>query len=176
METVFAKDRDEWRRWLAQQLDTQTYLDTGVESPVRFTHLAGARWRAFDAVLLLGCDAAHLPRASDGGRWFNDAVRGSLGLPTRAMEAARQRDFVAQCIVDLAGRELAELAVALVEQLGWKKREFTVVCAGGIFASSARIRGTFAWSVRAIARRARVALLRRAPVEGALALARRAAE
>jgi ATP-dependent helicase/nuclease subunit B len=82
----------EWRRWLAQQLDTKTYLDTGVESPVRFTHLAGARWRAFDAVLLLGCDAAHLPRAADGGRWFNDAVRGSLGLPTRAMEAARQRD------------------------------------------------------------------------------------
>jgi ATP-dependent helicase/nuclease subunit B len=82
----------EWRRWLAQQLDTKTYLDTGVESPVRFTHLAGARWRAFDAVLLLGCDADHLPRAADGGRWFNDAVRGSLGLPTRAMEAARQRD------------------------------------------------------------------------------------
>jgi ATP-dependent helicase/nuclease subunit B len=82
----------EWRRWLAQQLDTKTYLDTGVDSPVRFTHLAGARWRAFDAVLLLGCDAANLPRSADGGRWFNDAVRGSLGLPTRATEAARQRD------------------------------------------------------------------------------------
>ncbi len=82
----------EWRRWLAQQLDTKTYLDTGVESPVRFTHLAGARWRPFDAVLLLGCDAANLPRAADGGRWFNDAVRGSLGLTTRASEAARQRD------------------------------------------------------------------------------------
>lgn len=82
----------EWRRWLAQQLDSKTYLDTGVESTVRFTHLAGARWRAFDAVLLLGCDAANLPRAADGGRWFNDAVRGSLGLPTRASEAARQRD------------------------------------------------------------------------------------
>ncbi len=82
----------EWRRWLAQQLDTKTYLDTGVESTVRFTHLAGSRWRAFDAVLLLGCDAANLPRAANGGRWFNDAVRGSLGLPTLADEAARQRD------------------------------------------------------------------------------------
>jgi ATP-dependent helicase/nuclease subunit B len=82
----------EWRRWLAQQLDTQTYRDSGIDSPVRFTHLAATRWRAFDAVLLLGCDADHLPSAADGGRWFNDAVRSSLNLPTRAAHAARQRD------------------------------------------------------------------------------------
>jgi ATP-dependent helicase/nuclease subunit B len=82
----------EWRRWLAQQLDTQTYRDTGIDSPVRFTHLAATRWRTFDAVLLLGCDADHLPSVADGGRWFNDAVRGSLNLPTRSTHAARQRD------------------------------------------------------------------------------------
>ena len=82
----------EWRRWLAQQLDTQTYLDSGIDSPVRFTHLAATRWRAFDAVLLLGCDADHLPSVADGGRWFNDAVRSSLNLPTRSTHAARQRD------------------------------------------------------------------------------------
>ena len=82
----------EWRRWLAQQLDTQKYHDSGINSPVRFTHLAATRWRAFDAVLLLGCDAEHLPGAADGGRWFNDAVRGSLNLPTRSTNAARQRD------------------------------------------------------------------------------------
>ena len=82
----------EWRRWLAQQLDTQTYIDSGIDSTVRFTHLAATRWRAFDAVLLLGCDADHLPSVADGGRWFNDAVRGSLDLPTRSTHAARQRD------------------------------------------------------------------------------------
>ena len=82
----------EWRRWLAQQLDTQTYLDSGIDSPVRFTHLAATRWRVFDAVLLLGCDVDHLPSVADGGRWFNDAVRGSLDLPTRSTHAARQRD------------------------------------------------------------------------------------
>ncbi len=82
----------EWRRWLAQQLDTDTYQDTGIESPVRLTHLAATRWRAFDAVVLLGCDAGHLPSIADGGRWFNDAVRGSLSLPTRGTHAARQRD------------------------------------------------------------------------------------
>jgi len=83
---------NEWRRWLAQQLDTQTYRDNSIESPVRFTHLAATRWRAFDAVLLLGCDADHLPVAADGGHWFNDAVRSSLNLTTRATHAARQRD------------------------------------------------------------------------------------
>jgi ATP-dependent helicase/nuclease subunit B len=82
----------EWRRWLAQQLDIQTYRDSGIDSPVRFTHLAATRWRSFDAVLLLGCDADHLPGAVDGGRWFNDAVRAALGLPTRAIRAARLHD------------------------------------------------------------------------------------
>jgi ATP-dependent helicase/nuclease subunit B len=82
----------EWRRWLAQQLDTETFRDSSIDSQVRFTHLAATRWRAFDAVLLLGCDADHLPSAADGGRWFNDAVRGSLNLPTRGTHAARQRD------------------------------------------------------------------------------------
>jgi len=82
----------EWRRWLAQQLGTQTYRDSGIDSPVRFTHLAATRWRAFDAVLLLGCDAGHLPSMADGGRWFNDTVRSALNLPTRSTHATRQRD------------------------------------------------------------------------------------
>ncbi|GAB1234237.1 PD-(D/E)XK nuclease family protein [Ferrigenium sp. UT5] len=82
----------EWRRWLAQQLDIATFRDSSIDSPVRFTHLAATRWRNFDAVLLLGCDAAHLPSAGDGGRWFNDAVRATLGLPTRSFHAARQHD------------------------------------------------------------------------------------
>jgi ATP-dependent helicase/nuclease subunit B len=83
---------NEWRRWLSQQLDTQTYRDSGIDSTVSFTHLAATRWRDFDAVLILGCDAEHLPSVADGGRWFNDAVRGSLNLPTRSTHTARQRD------------------------------------------------------------------------------------
>ncbi len=82
----------EWRRWLAQQLDIETFRDSSIDSTVCFTHLAATRWRDFDAVLLLGCDADHLPSAGDGGRWFNDAVRSALNLPTRAFHATRQRD------------------------------------------------------------------------------------
>ena len=82
----------EWRRWLAQQLDTETFRDSSIDSSVRFTHLAATRWCVFDAVLLLGCDADHLPSAADRGRWFNDAVRSALNLPTRGTHAVRQRD------------------------------------------------------------------------------------
>ena len=82
----------EWRRWLSLQLDLHTFRDTAVESPVLFTHLAATRWRSFDAVLLLGCDAGHLPAPADAGQWFNDAVRASLGLPLCGAQQMQQRD------------------------------------------------------------------------------------
>jgi ATP-dependent helicase/nuclease subunit B len=84
--------RAEWRHWLALQLDALTWRDTGIDSPVLITHLAATRWRKFDAVLLLGCDAAHLPSADKAAVWFNDAVRDTLGLPVRAVYRAQQRD------------------------------------------------------------------------------------
>ena len=56
------------------------------------THLVATRWRSFDAVLLLGSDAAHLPSTDNGSVWFNDAVRATLGLPTREANLAQQRD------------------------------------------------------------------------------------
>lgn len=82
----------EWRRWLSQQLDLNTYRDVSVESPVLFTHLAATRWRSFDAVLILGCDAAHLPAPVNAGQWFNDAVRATLGLPMSTVQQAKVRD------------------------------------------------------------------------------------
>src|SRR5947208_4061087 len=92
------------------------------------------------------------------------------------LEAARQGDLVARYLCDLAGHDLSELAIALVERLGWKRREFAVVCAGGVFTSSARVRRTFSHFLRGHAPRARVVLLRRPAVEGAVALARELAD
>lgn len=83
----------EWKRWLSQQLDLNTFRDMSVESPVRFTHLAATRWRRFDAVLLLGCDAKHLP-APGNSLWFNDAVRAALGLPLSRVKQDEVRDDV----------------------------------------------------------------------------------
>ncbi len=84
--------RAEWRRWLAHQLDRHTFRDDAIESTVLITHLAATRWRSFDAVLLLGADALHLPGADKGSLWFNDAVRATLGLPTNGVRLAQQRD------------------------------------------------------------------------------------
>ncbi|MDD5181173.1 MAG: PD-(D/E)XK nuclease family protein [Gallionellaceae bacterium] len=82
----------EWRHWLAQQLDAHTFRDTTIDSTVLLTHLAATRWRSFDAVLLLGCDASHLPPTDGNGLWFNDAVRATLGLPVSGARMAQQRD------------------------------------------------------------------------------------
>lgn len=74
---------NEWRRWLDQQLETATFRDAGIASPVVFTHLPATRLRRFDGVVLLGCDAENLPARGADGLFFNQSVRAQLGLPTR---------------------------------------------------------------------------------------------
>ena len=89
----------EWRRWLSQQMDLNTYRDVAVDSPVLFTHLPATRWRSFDAVLLLGCDAGHLPAPVNAGQWFNDAVRATLGLPLSSLQQMQVRDDLLALLV-----------------------------------------------------------------------------
>src|SRR5262249_6931423 len=91
------------------------------------------------------------------------------------MEASRSRDTVARLLCEQAGHELAALAVALLRAVRWKQRAVSVVGAGGVFQADAGIRRSFASHIGRQAPRARVVLLRREPVEGALALAREAA-
>lgn len=79
----------EWRLWLGAQLDNAAFRDTSVTSPVVFTYLAAAALRRFDAVIIAGVDAAHLPTPDTGSAFFNESVRAQLGLPTRA---ERNRD------------------------------------------------------------------------------------
>jgi len=85
----------EWRAWLNGEFEAATFRDTTIESPVTFTQLASARLRRFDRVLLLGADSTHLPARLATGRFFNQRVRGALGLPTaeRALENQR-RDLI----------------------------------------------------------------------------------
>jgi glucosamine kinase len=90
------------------------------------------------------------------------------------MEASRRRDAVARLLCEEAGHELADLALALLRRLGWQRRAVSVVCAGGVFQAGAGIRRSFTRHLQRHAPRARAVLLRRAPVEGALALAREA--
>lgn len=88
------------------------------------------------------------------------------------LESGRQRDPVARRLLEDAGRELSELALALLGRLGWTRRALPVVCAGGVFRSSPEVRRSFLRHLRRGAPRARTLLLSRQPVEGALELAR----
>ncbi len=87
-------------------------------------------------------------------------------------QTARAGDRVARRLLEQAGSDLAELAWTLLKRIGGAKRDFSVVCAGGIFKASPRVRRSFSSHLHGVAPQARVELLRREAVRGALALAR----
>ena len=92
----------EWRRWLDRQLEAETFRDREVTSPVVFTHLAATRLRPYDGVVLLGFDAAHFPPRPQAGLFFNQAVRGALGLPTREQSLEETRRDLAALLAGTA--------------------------------------------------------------------------
>jgi N-acetylglucosamine kinase-like BadF-type ATPase len=89
--------------------------------------------------------------------------------------AAGQGDLVARGIIDDAGRELAGLALALIRQRRAAAAPLQVCCAGGLFRACLALRRSFMSYLRSQAPLAKVSMLRRDPVEGALTLARKAA-
>lgn len=116
----------EWRRWLDSQLEAATFRDTGITSPVVFTHLGAARLRRFDGVIVAGGDAAHFPGNGKESAFFNQSVRAQLGLPTFEQELRQmEQDFaalLADCgtlLITWQGRKNAEpnLASPWVERL-----------------------------------------------------------
>ncbi len=77
----------EFRAFLAAYFE-EIGAEVDTESPVLMTSLAGTRLRRFDAALLIGADADHLPGSSPPGVLMAPAVRRDLGLP--GMEAMRR--------------------------------------------------------------------------------------
>jgi ATP-dependent helicase/nuclease subunit B len=88
-----------WRGWLNLQLDQATFQETGIDSPIRLTHLAAARLRDFEAVVVLGADAGHLPPTAKPGV-FNDALRQQLGLPGQRQRQEETQD----ALIDILSR------------------------------------------------------------------------
>ncbi|HEY4375180.1 MAG TPA: PD-(D/E)XK nuclease family protein [Burkholderiales bacterium] len=82
----------EWRAWLAAELEGATFRDTAIDSPVVLTTLQAALLREFDAVLLVGADAAHLPGEAAPGPLFTPRLRAELGLSTREAATREMRD------------------------------------------------------------------------------------
>ena len=87
---VLHLDLPEFRAFLAEHFEqVGTVTGAGLMSPVVMTTLAGTRLRRFDAVLLIGTDAEHLPGRRSAGGLLAAAVRHELGLPT---DAQRERE------------------------------------------------------------------------------------
>ena len=103
----------EWRRWLNMTLENESFMDTGVRSPIVLTSLPAARGRVFEAVAVIGADAQHLPARPAPGL-FSQAIRAQLGLST-ATEAA------AQTTEDLIG--LLTQGPSLLTWQAWKEDE-----------------------------------------------------
>jgi ATP-dependent helicase/nuclease subunit B len=76
----------EWRRWLNLALESSSFIDASVASPIVLTSLPAARGRLFDAVAVIGADARHLPARPAPGL-FSQATRAQLGLSTARDEA-----------------------------------------------------------------------------------------
>ena len=88
----------DWRRWLGRVFETATFRDRSIESPVVFTFLAATPLRAFDAVIVAGADAAHLPGTETAALFFNQNVRAELGLRTRA-DAVREMEAALRAVI-----------------------------------------------------------------------------
>jgi ATP-dependent helicase/nuclease subunit B len=84
----------EWRALVCMQLESTDFVPLVSDRRVVMLPLNGARLRSFDAVLLVGADAAHLPSHAQESLFFGDAVRRELDLPTRAsLQLQQLRDF-----------------------------------------------------------------------------------
>jgi ATP-dependent helicase/nuclease subunit B len=85
----------EWRAWLAAEMEAATFRDAAIDSPVVLTTLQAALLRDFEAVLLVGADAAHLPGEAAEGPLLTPRLRAELGLGTREQDAVDLRDQLA---------------------------------------------------------------------------------
>ncbi|NEX60559.1 PD-(D/E)XK nuclease family protein [Noviherbaspirillum galbum] len=84
----------EWRAFLGLRLEATPFVPADFDRRVLMLQLNGMQLRAFDAVLLVGADAAHLPSQLEETLFFGNAVRRELGLPTREQRQCQQlRDF-----------------------------------------------------------------------------------
>ena len=84
----------EWRSLVGLQMEATPFIAPAVDDRVLMLPLSGARLRSFDAVLVVGADARHLPSAQNETLFFANAVRRELGLHTRESRQRQQlRDF-----------------------------------------------------------------------------------
>jgi ATP-dependent helicase/nuclease subunit B len=89
----------EWRAFIGLQMDAVTFMPKAHDRRVVMLPLNGARLRRFDAVLVIGADADHLPSQAQETLFFSNAVRHELGLATRASRQQQQLRDLAELLL-----------------------------------------------------------------------------
>ncbi|MFT5533195.1 MAG: ATP-dependent helicase/nuclease subunit B [Burkholderiaceae bacterium] len=80
----------EWRAFFSLQCEAAAFEASESDQRVVMLPLNGARLRSFDAVLVVGIDADHLPSQPPETLFFANAVRRELGLATREIRQRQQ--------------------------------------------------------------------------------------
>ena len=88
----------EWRRWLNMALESSSFIDARVASPIVLTSLPAARGRLFEAVAVIGADVRHLPARPAPGL-FSQSTRAQLGLPTATVDAEAATGDLMQLLI-----------------------------------------------------------------------------
>ena len=110
-------------------------------------------------------DVVELLHGLSEDRWRINASAAPL-----IFEVAAQGDAVALDLIQWAGRELGELAKAVIRQLNFEALEFDVVLLGGMFNGGSLLRDPLRNSIVALAPGARLVRLQTLPVVGAVLL------
>lgn len=124
----------EWRAFLSLRLEAEAYIAPGTDTRVTMLPLAGTRFRRFDAVLLVGADADHLPSRMSEVLFFANAVRRELGLLTREQLQRQQMRDLSQLIMSGSHLVLSRQTHRNGERVAaspWIERlQLTLACAG----------------------------------------------
>jgi len=89
----------EFRAMVAARFEEETVEAGAVDSPISMVSLAATTLRDFDAAVLIGADAAHLPAPPADWFFFSNAVRADLGLPGRREATREQFENLAALLV-----------------------------------------------------------------------------
>jgi N-acetylglucosamine kinase-like BadF-type ATPase len=137
-------------------------------------HAVAAAWSCRGpATRLSDALVAHL-----GARDVDDLLEGlalgryHLGADAAPLvfQVARTGDAVAQEVIAWAGRELGDLAVGVIRQLGFEQLSFDVVLMGSLFNGGTMLGHAVRTTIHAVAPAARIKRLTAPPVVGAVLL------
>jgi ATP-dependent helicase/nuclease subunit B len=102
-----------FRALIAERFEETGFVDDSIDSPIVLLSLAATVLRDFDAALLVGADAEHLPATAPDALFMSNAVRAELGLATAAELAHEQHVAVASLLA-----RVPEVAASWCSQRG----------------------------------------------------------